>query len=238
MGNPIQEEEVAIKELSQLSRERIMKERPILFNTEMVKAVLSGRKTQTRRVVKPQPECHYWEILRGYKQEAKLITAQDGLNVKFIDSIPDGTMNARRKDEPLWVRCPYGQVGDRLWIRETFYATHIDEKSTKDHGQIYYKADDNPYVVVSWKPSIHMPRWASRINLEITNIRVERVQDISDKDSLKEGISLDYSPPAIPVIPNGLPRAKFGKLWDSINEKRGYGWKANPWVWVVEFKVI
>lgn len=219
MWNPIKEEETAIKERSQLSRERIMKERPILFNTEMVKAVLAGRKTQTRRVVK-HDHPHFGSVEKFNHVQGTIWEAI------FDDS------------SGINLCCPYGQVGDRFWIRETFYATHIDEKSTKDHGQIYYKADENPHVAVSWKPSIHMPRWASRINLEITNIRVERLKEISEEDAIKEGTTALTTYRDSDNIEKPDYKAGFQILWDMINEKRGYVWKANPWVWVVEFKVI
>lgn len=104
-----------------------MKEYPILLNTAMVKAVLDGRKTQTRRPLKLQPDTHHWERIRGYEKEVKLLLCSDGLHAKFIDSIPNGTMNARATDEPLWVKCPFGQAGDRLWVRETFSYPEIND---------------------------------------------------------------------------------------------------------------
>jgi len=141
----------------------------------------------------------------------------------------------------IYLKCPYGQVGDRLWVRETFC-----EPTT---GRIIYKVDETPYEISSdgsglysyhtWKPSIHMPRWASRIILEITAIRVERVQEIELVDVEDEGI----------IIPNellALPDHKgkylailqlFIDLWDSLNAKRGLGWDFNPWVWPISFKV-
>ena len=178
-----------------------MSERPILFNDEMVRAILEGRKTQTRRVVKPQ------------------------------------TTEVDRFGNPLWGeegfreyrkhKCPYGRESDRLWVRE---AHQIDNPHTT--GKVCYRATEASRKVLAhkWRPSIHMPRWAARILLEVTDVRVNRVQDIGEEDCLKEG------------IPSGNTllgkRYHFGLLWNSINEKRGFGWDTNPWVWVVEFKVL
>jgi len=198
-----------------------MKERPILFNAEMVRAILDGRKTQTRRVIKPQP-----------------IIVGDGLS---------------------WPLCPYGIPGDRLWVRETFALESSQEVSYDppfkdgrpllevdggfEHGtwweQPHYKATDpEPELsydgegpCVKWSPSIYMPRWASRILLEITDIRVERVKDISRDDAFSEGHP--FTKPKHPEI-----KWNFEKLWNSINEKKGLGWDKNPWVWVIEFKAV
>ena len=123
--------------------------------------------------------------------------------------------------QPEWVftmaKCPHGQVGDRLWVKETWW-----QDSDND---IYYKADwqTNPRNG-KWKPSRFMPRWASRITLEITEVRVERVQEISAADCFKEGVEM-YK-----------PIQQFQSLWDSLNAKRGFGWEVNPWVWVIRFK--
>ncbi len=171
-----------------------MKEYPILFNTEMVRAILNDTKTQTRRVVKPKPD---YQACTG-------------------DLFKDGE----------YIKCPYGKAGDRLWVRETF--GFINETCG-----IVYKANGCNSIVPKWKPSIFMPRKLSRITLEITDIRVERVQEITEADAKAEGV--------IPKIPYESKftyyyRFPFVILWDSINEKRGFGWGENPWVWVVEFK--
>lgn len=183
--------------------------------------------------------------------------------------------------------CPYGEVGDRLWVRETWVELIAVSPSTDkpidigagerliepptqnpngrwnyDGKVIAYRANSNiefcdedgslselAYCsnVSGWHPSIHMPRWASRITLEITNIRVERLQDISEEDAQAEGVErpiLDVLPPAAvtdiwPFHPHtGEYRDGFRELWDSINAKRGYGWDLNPWVWVIEFKKV
>ena len=188
------------------------KERPIIFSGEMVRAIIDGRKTQTRRVVRPQPEmipqgamlrsCGVWEILIG----------ADNLAVTTAD-------------------CPHGVTGDRRWVRESFQAA--------PGGGYWYKADDRydypcPEGYVSaWKPSTHMPRRASRILLEIASVRVERVQEISEEDIDAEGTWFPGKRPE-----NGDPRLGFEMLWNLINAKRGFGWDVNPWVWVIEFKRV
>lgn len=196
-----------------------MIEHPIIFSTEMVKAILDGRKTQTRRVVKPTPAGH----------EFNKCEYEDGVWV-----FRDNTVW-------LWVygKCPYGQVGDRFWVRETWLEDRIPEIPDEIHGVVHYKADDIPVITDSWKgywrPSIFMPRWASRIDLEITGIRVERLQEINTikhDEVYKEGYPFGYS---IEML-NEAPVVTFAKYWDTINAKRGYSWESNPWVWVLEFK--
>lgn len=192
-----------------------MKERPILFSSKMVRAILEGRKTQTRRVIKPQPEQYEakpWGHFLGWK----------------------GTRGWKIED--LARHCPYGKSGDRLWVRESHKIIKEDiycgDVNLRPKG-VYYRATDKYLEDPVWTPSIHMPRWASRITLEIKNIRVERVQDISENESWKEGAPVKH-------IPFKFPRADiwFLELWDSINKKRGYGWDVNPWVWVIEFEVV
>jgi hypothetical protein len=210
-----------------------MKERPIIFNTENVKAILEGRKTQTRRVIK-HPEKY--------------------------DHIRDCAFC-----------CPYGQVGDRLWVREAFVIeTDVTEepsgrpfKYDYEWGLLipHYKATDpDPELVdeedrkIGWRPSIHMPRWASRITLEITEIRVERLQEITDSDIAQEGIEITFHKPGdfgidnpcttgVVDLPNGhrvysTARECWIRLWDSLNAKRGYSWESNCWVWVISFKPV
>ena len=177
-----------------------MKERPILFSGSMVRAILDGRKTMTRRVVKKQ-------------------------HIPFVANILGGFLDGNWKHNPF----PYGRPGDRLWVRETF--------SYGANGY-YFRSDvKQPETVkYAWKPSIHMPRVASRITLEVTSVRVERVQDITGKDALAEGI--EKPPYHYEESPEESYRRAFKMLWDSINSKRGFGWDKNPWVWVVEFKKI
>ena len=222
-----------------------MKERPILFSAQMVRAILDGRKTQTRRVVKPQP--HRWIayfILLGASGPWKPVW---------------GSESAGDEDEIVehnrCIKCPYGVPGDRLWVRETCRAEQL--RSGKDGVRFaadnawrpianteqaagrwidlrWYRVNlpDDPTNPGVWVPPIHMPRWASRIDLEITAVRVERVGDISTKDCEAEGMDWD-GPCGLNVV-----LEKYMDLWDSINAKRGAGWDTNPWVWVIEFRRI
>lgn len=186
-----------------------MRERPILFSGPMVRAIIDGRKTVTRRVVKPQP---------------------DFLGSMTDPNTPFKTLGAGLHGQ---IVCPYGQPGDRLWVRETF-AVYGDEKM----AAIHYRADRPHHVGqkgMGYKPSIHMPRWASRILLEITAVRVERLQDISQEQAMAEGVLSCES--ALDPDGNGYsPYELFSALWVSINGHDS--WHANPWVWVVEFKRV
>ncbi|WP_109426592.1 hypothetical protein [Acinetobacter baumannii] len=203
-----------------------MRERPIIFNTAMVKAILEGRKTQTRRLVKEKLISEQAEFESGNRPN--VIHSEPSLKY-YIDN-----------------SCPFGQVGDHLWVRETFCIGSIEEQ---DHYQgwpkplyVYQDGDPKQYPIhkewclsegisfddVQWKPSIHMPRSACRIVLEITNIRVERLLSISESDCVKEGIGSS--------LLRDCKKPKFMQLWEEI-----YGEGTcldNPWVWVIEFKVI
>lgn len=204
-----------------------MNEKPIIFSSEMVRAILEGRKSQTRRVIKPQPKLDI------------------GMCDPFLPALIDGK----------YVACPYGQPGDHLWVRETWGVHQLDGISGKEYPNILYKADDSTRLVISdevwkynkekfqWRPSIHMPCWASRITLEIVDVRVERVQDISDSDIMDEGTkNCEYALPPYCTHCGGhehlCNRDRFRELWNSINAKRGYPWASNPWVWVVEFRRV
>jgi len=198
-----------------------MRERPILFGGEMVRAILGGRKTQTRRVINPQPE---WQLTAPRVVDGKWLFGSIALGYT----------------QDVW-RCPYGKPGDHLWVRETWAASMMvdDWKPSEivpEDVSWWYKAGEPHHVWEGdaqgkWRPSIFMPRWASRITLEVTAVRVERVQDTKPIDALKEGIEVgdDYGPEYV---------ARFARLWDEINAKRGYAWDNNPWVWVVEFEVV
>jgi hypothetical protein len=209
-----------------------MKERPILFNAEMVRAILEGRKSQTRRAVKPQPKMRYRSL--GACRLAERLT--DGLidGQRTFDSLPESIPT--HPEHGGLIRCPYGVAGDRLWVRETWcYA------SAKDVKKALYRADWPPHDYgPKWRPSIHMPRWASRITLEVVSVRVERVQDISEEDARAEGCDYDDGKPPEGFDEEDRPIAllEFRNLWDSINAKRGLGWNVNPWVWAVEFKPL
>ncbi|MCA3109876.1 MAG: hypothetical protein ING91_19265 [Rhodocyclaceae bacterium] len=181
------------------------RERPIIFSAPMVRAILDGTKTQTRRV---------WKMPRGCEWYAEMGGEQAGW---FVDP-----------DCPWWLhvnecRCPYGRPGDRLWVREAWL--------TVDGESAFYRADYAPDAKgerdhgVSWRPAMFMPRWASRIELEVTDVRVELLQDINAEDAWREGVA--YSPDVDPV-------QGYRELWEQLH---GPGaWDANPWVWVVEFR--
>ena len=191
-----------------------MKEHPILFSSEMVGAILDGRKSQTRRVIKPQPEKYTVRIVQSISPVHWQSRLPIDLRALYPNSQPTDMLGSI-------FNCPYGQVGDRLWVRET-WADGISA-STKQHYAIY-KASDGLLPGQVWRPSIFMPRWASRITLEITGIRVQRVQEISPNECRDEGVE--------PF----LYKNNFITLWNRINSKRGYGWDKNPFVWVIEFK--
>lgn len=209
-----------------------MKERPILFSAPMVRAILAGDKTQTRRVVKPQP--HYD---RQFSNDGMVLHNKKGDQTTSIHT-------------PLIAcHCPYGMPGDRLWVRETWMdlsETGI-EPITGSRSRYAYRADTpagsygdetRKEYGLKWRPSIFMPRSACRILLEVVSVRVERLNDISEVDSLAEGSREWASEQDTPVrdIPAGETHLVYRQLWESIN---GAGsWDADPWVWVVEFKQI
>lgn len=215
-----------------------MSERPILFSGEMVRAILDGTKTQTRRLIKPQPEPLSQHLPMPVGEIRKWTRAAKKRGHKIIDA----------RAQVLRPRCPYGEgSGNRLWVRETW--------QSDDHGRVAYKAsedtwpthtrvtDGSGWVNWRWRPSIHMPRLASRITLEVTGVRVERLQDIGEDDAKAESAEC----PAIDLYPENCGcyaqpddvtnRWHFHLLWDSINANCA-PWSSNPWVWVIEFKVV
>jgi len=211
-----------------------MKETGIIMTGNHPKLILDGTKTQTRRVLKPQPDLGLDEYERySHIEVGKYHPA---LIDKDGEMYPGDEIFGAYTDDGEWGwKSPYGQVGDRLWVRETWY-------QDISGGLVCYKAD-YPIGDKDWppnntagkiKPSIFMPRWASRITLEITEVRVERVQGISPADCSEEGINRTGD-----IIVSGKDmRGRFSKLWDSLNAKCGYGWEVNPWVWVISFKVM
>lgn len=241
-----------------------MEERPLICDGKSVRSILDDLKTHTRRVMRPQPieitertlfgEYHYsprifiWDnprvALKAHRKEGGKTPAD------LISGISGST---------LVDYCPHGKVGDRLWVRETWQlmmpttvsygggeddwdweseeSEYIPSAMPDYGGPLVYKADDEN-ACKWWRPSIFMPKWASRIMLEITGVRVERLQDITIDDCKAEGIApftfakgiLSDNPPD--------PRWKFIERWNSINAKRGWPWSSNPWVWVVEFERV
>ncbi len=230
-----------------------MKERPILFNGAMVRAVLSGQKTQTRRIVKPQPahSCRY-EMNGAGTHALHLAGGVTGTDEPLI-CVPPTPKSADHR-----LPCPFGVPGDRLWVRESFMPAPDEAAPDEPRPTLWnvaYAADGgqrtatapagyNPmlYNYERWTPSIHMPRWASRISLEVTDVRVERLQAISEKDAKSEGVTL------LPLTSedcwgDGTHKTAFEYLWGQVygfpDEKNdGNDWRSNPWVWVVSFKRV
>ncbi|EKR2829639.1 hypothetical protein P8B55_004191 [Salmonella enterica] len=202
----------------------------MIFNSEMVRAILDGRKTQTRRVLATYQDavkfCPEWDV--NGKQIFIVLGEKDhtGMN-PVITAIP----------------CPFGQQGDRIWVRETFrvhsratdvatlvYRASVRNSWTEQTHRVPVAVCNKPATPEKWTPSIHMPRWASRITLEITDVRVERLNSISDSDASKEGCCI------ADMESGDCLSDVFTRLWTSI-----YGddsWQANPWVWVIEFKRV
>lgn len=210
-----------------------MSEKPILFSGAMVRAILEGRKTQTRRVM---------QFPRVWKQQG--ITHDDLRSCGFWFA---GGEAWQYGDEQL----PQQYItGSRLWVRETFGLTDVpvsqinrpcaiwpDSNYEDGYAAAIYRADGEWATPNSpdsgrfvWQPSIFMPRWASRITLEVTDVRVERVRDISEMDARAEGYPQKTKPETA--------RDWYHRLWDEINAKRGFGWDVNPWVWVINFKAV
>lgn len=246
------------------------RERPILFSGPMVRAILDGRKTMTRRVMSPQPPA-------GFESGDEWAPGYYGLlqplqNGEPMEPGPRDRWGVSDADGEWGIWCPYGAPGDRLWVRESWYYDIPPHELPKarpddfDDLSLYFRADGEcceqiPECQCSdvgkpqWKPSIHLPRWASRITLVVESVRVERVQEISEADILAEGVGgLQLSDARERRIERrrcvqqyrGRPdlvndsefarRERFRELWDSINAKRGFGWDANPWVWVIGFR--
>ncbi|EQA1666853.1 hypothetical protein D9I27_19670 [Escherichia coli] len=232
-----------------------MTERGMIFNGEMVRAILDGQKTQTRRIMQVQPDTPEFGLRRIIES-----SIANEIGMYFWSQEDARGIKARSKQ----FFCPFGDVGDRIWVRETFQgplfdfeqmeAYQYDSSKFKRPEFCVYKADGKPApeffdadenLHCCWRPSIHMPRWASRILLEITDVRVERLNSISETDAEAEGIDMEAlfdSQDCYDCIAGhnmtGRPTATgaFKYLWESI-----YGsdsWQTNPWVWVIEFKRI
>lgn len=195
-----------------------MKERPILFSAPMVRALLAGTKTQTRRAIKAPASVTSFQHFDGVRW--------------------DRMQGTQRGDT---INCPYGQPGDQLWVRETFrrdldrlHSRKLIEYAADDQWRDAGQASAFDFPDIGWRPSIHMPRSASRITLEVTGVRIERLQDISEADALAEGVNVHPDHHGKPRTSIYSPVQAYRDLWEQIN---GPGsWDANPWVWVVEFK--
>jgi hypothetical protein len=210
-----------------------IKERPILFLAPMVRAILEGRKTVTRRPVK------------ATKAHADGFMMLDhGKGWRPYNAFGDFASDHEGMEYPI--ACPYGKPGDRLWARETCFINDYREASVPEQERanydIHYRADgitdfEGEEELIRWRPSIHMPRWASRILLEVTDVRVERLQDITEEQALAEGIK-KHSDGGYHVEDgkhySDSPVESFACLWSSV----GGDWDANPWVWCVSFKRI
>jgi hypothetical protein len=223
---------------------------------ESVRAILDGRKTQTRRVVKYAPHVKgegavalTWQQrmdgfgeLAGGKSAAPYLVGQEYGGQRLFCNLIDDIGYAE-------LRCPYGQPGDRLWVRESVAGNHqlaghpvyraeaVADDSGERDGWWVRESQWSPEMFlpnpVKWKSPLYMPRWASRLTLEITEVRVQRVQEIDEADAVAEGVR------AMPSAPAALTdRTAFGKLWNKLNAKRGYPWDSNPWVWALTFRVV
>lgn len=249
----------------------IAKERPILFSGRLVRAILEGRKSQTRRVVMSKA--------RNMQESGQVCVRRNPDNDPWyrehVWSVrQSGGVWGDFTHEQMLAQCPYGKPGDRLWVREAWrfgYPTgepgHFSILAPTGHsldreGRCFYRSDfaekpGEPRML--WRPSIHMPRRFSRIMLEVVGIRVERLQDITEEDAKAEGVQIpvhvdETCPPGkgygmvnllAPYLKthksagqDALFRAEFSFLWDTINAGRGFGWAANPWVWVVDFRRV
>lgn len=237
-----------------------MKERPILFSAPMVRAIRAGKKTQTRRIAvipaQPTPRPLKHEAKRpgpyfdAYCSERKSDENRRGMSDRWCWWTADD-----RPDPTTEIRCPYGAPGDRLWVRETWCPIDDDgryiERIPDEPHHARYRADltskDLAFAAGPWRPSIHMPRWASRITLEVTEVRVPHLQDINEDDARAEGVDPfftqfselghDQRMTSGERVRDAEHRASFAVLWDEINRDRAL-WISNPRVWAITFKRV
>ena len=227
-----------------------MKYIPILYSTLMVQALLAGRKTMTRRVIKPQPTPEYFKIGGEWPQHQVVCSFEDAQMTILRHPKTERAVDINDAKSIYGGKgCPYGKVGDVLWVRERFIP-NADFMSRKEHPFLFYTDVKPEYVKAKlwkWKPSIFMPKEACRIFLKITDIRVERLQDISEEDAIAEGVEKLYKDTSASGLPYYKEYAKDGgaftsayrsfcSLWESINGKDS--WHANPWIWVIKFEQI
>lgn len=223
-----------------------MNSKPILFSAPMIQALLDGRKSVTRRIVKPQPSDHHWRSLKNYELSARVMTGVECSFVRFRHNL-SGMPHLTEDIET--VRCSYGKPGDLLWCRETWAVgtiydgvspSEINPGGKPNWCGIRYAATDERLGLRD-RPSIHMPRWASRVTLEIISVKVERLQDITEEDARAEGIAdggclnCGNPEPCRCAKPSPSPREGFIRLWEEINGPNS--WHLDPWVWALSFRV-
>ncbi|MEG8756697.1 hypothetical protein U4T08_01090 [Klebsiella pneumoniae] len=244
-----------------------MKERGMIFNGEMVRAILDGRKTQTRREVKLNLDIaslattYDWATSLAANHYQGLTEEQIQQKAESLRGVIHPVILAN--GQMVSIICPHGKPGDRIWVRETWQAIHdycdenghVDERRyarsiPRHRGNYWHPVYEEAWGNESredrefpWRPSIHMPRWASRILLEITDVRVERLNTISEEDATSEGVppagSLLPDYPGTFLTPKGdfaTAKVAFQRLWESIYGEES--WNANGWVWVIEFKLV
>nr|DAG81830.1 MAG TPA: YqfB-like protein [Caudoviricetes sp.] len=231
----------------------------MIFNAEMVRAILDGRKTQTRRIMKVQPSEGFSPMNMALETDYKAHWYTPGIVDKdgYLQPAKHDVFGVASEDEGY--TCPFGAVGDRIWVRETFQGPLVSEELLEEYRAYPEKFENPEYCEYSadggprpeycdlddnlrhgWRPSIHMPRWASRITLEITGVRVERLNDISQEDAQAEGMELTGWRPTYSDPDSGgevwTPYDNFAQLWESIYGEES--WQANPWVWAISFKRV
>jgi len=237
-----------------------MTEHPILFSGPMVRAILDGHKIQTRRAMRPQIDLSQWPLKPGALEKEK--------EWRYMPRVADwhhieenmwGLFNKEDKpsDVPYTgIKCPFGKPGDRLWVREThgiIQPTHATPGGKPyDQGPVYRADgdeaptwDEGPFEFSGWRSSIHMPRWASRLTLEVTDVYVKQLQNMGKYDAQAEGFwpnghvqDTDGCDVWCPKASAEEAKSQFIDYWDSRYDKQGFGWNANPWVFVVNFKDI
>jgi len=216
-------------------------EKPILFNTVMVQAILEGKKTRTRRIVKLNGNTPNFY---GRDKLYKLVNQLNEKTKLFAGFYKDSDVfsyEGKEQIDAIYFKAPY-QVGDVLYVRETWQESECFDFAVK--GKYAYLANEEEFRLsqeyqIKWRPSIHMPRVAARLFLKVTDVRVERLKNITEEEALKEGfISTAKSTPKGDDYTGLYAYEHFLETWDKIYSKQGNGWNENPWVWVIEFEKI